>query len=169
MIGAGIGLLTGAGTSAMTQLITTGKIDIPQLIVDASIGMVLGAFGGTGLGHIGMGIANGLTSAAGSIAGDWVEGEGINYKKAFTTGIISGVLGSLNKGAQHGRGSKVQIKKLRIERIKNGLSKGRLRTLKGYIKDINNFAIPNVHKNFIPDLLGIISYLWMDIPFDFWR
>ena len=57
LIGAGIGALTSAGISAGMQLATTGTINVGQLLVDTAVGGVMGAFGGSALGVIGMGIA----------------------------------------------------------------------------------------------------------------
>ena len=103
LIGAGVGALVSGGISAGVQFATTGTVNFGQVLVDAVVGGVLGAFGGSAIGQVGMTIAGGLTSAAGSVAGDWVAGEKVNYAKA----AFSGALGALisfagGAGAQNG-------------------------------------------------------------------
>lgn len=103
LIGAGVGAFVSGGISAGIQWATTGTVDGGRLLVDAVVGGVLGAFGGSAIGQVGMTIAGGLTSAAGSVAGDWVAGEKVNYAKA----AFSGALGALisfagGAGAQNG-------------------------------------------------------------------
>ena len=101
--GALIGAVVSGGISAGVQWATTGTVNGGQVLVDAVVGGVLGAFGGSAIGQVGMAIAGGLTSAAGSVAGDWMSGDKINYAKA----AFSGALGALisfagGAGAQNG-------------------------------------------------------------------
>ena len=103
LVGAAIGATVGFGTSIGAQLAMTGTVNFGQVLVDTVVGGVLGAFGGSAIGQVGMAIAGGLTSAAGSVAGDWMSGEKINYAKA----AFSGALGALisfagGAGAQNG-------------------------------------------------------------------
>ena len=103
--GAVIGGLSNTAISAGVQYATTGTVDPTQLLVDASIGMVTGAFGGSAIGKVGMAAANGITDFAGSIASDWVAGEetidrtraGVAAGMSFVTGFLSG------GGAQRGK------------------------------------------------------------------
>ena len=104
VVGAAVGAGTNAVVSAGTQMLTTGSIDVSQLLVDTSIGSVSGAFGGSALGTVGMTIAGGVTDFAGSVAGDWVAGDNINWVGA----IASAGLGALTSatfgaGAQKGK------------------------------------------------------------------
>ena len=87
VIGAGI---SGA-SSAVSQLATTGEVQWEQVLVDASIGAVSGAFGGSAIGVGGMTVASFATGAAGSLASDWVAEEELDFAAALTTGAMSAV------------------------------------------------------------------------------
>ena len=101
--GALIGAVVSFGTSAGVQWATTGTMDVGRLLVDTVVGGVLGAFGGSAIGQVGMAIAGGLTSAAGSVAGDWVAGEKVNYAKAAFSGALGALISFVGgAGAQNG-------------------------------------------------------------------
>ena len=87
VIGAGI---SGA-SSAVSQLATTGEVQWEQVLVDASIGAVSGAFGGSAIGVGGMTVASFATGAAGSLASDWVAEEELDFKAALTAGAMNAV------------------------------------------------------------------------------
>ena len=104
LIGAAIGGIVSGGISIGTQLAMTGTIDVGRLLVDVTVGGVLGAFGGSAIGKIGMMIAGGLTSGAGSVAGDLVQGEKVNIAKAIASGVIGSLIALTGgAGAQYGK------------------------------------------------------------------
>lgn len=60
----------------------------------------------------------------GSMAGDWVAGESINYGKAAVAGVVGGIFGWMSGGgAQHGQtGSlKAAVEKRTAIKIKNAM------------------------------------------------
>lgn len=75
LIGAALGATAGGVSSAAMQMLENGKIDVAQLIIDITVGGVMGAFGGSTIGRIGMTLAGGGTGFASSIADNWVHGE----------------------------------------------------------------------------------------------
>jgi len=112
LVGAGIGAVIGGGVSAGFQYITTGTIDWHQVIVDAAIGGVLGAFGGSSISKIGMMGASGSLGFGSSIATDFVNGDAINWGSAMLSGILGvGLAFFGGAGAQHGQlgGVKTQL------------------------------------------------------------
>ena len=102
----GIGLIgsIAAGVSAGRQYLTTGSINIGQLLTDMSVGAVSGAFGGTALGHGGMFLSGFGTGFAGSIAEDLVKTGSIadvRLGAAIWSGFLGGALSGITKGAQN--------------------------------------------------------------------
>ena len=124
LVGAGIGLAMGAATSVATQMMTTGRIDWGQLVVDTAFGMIAGAFGGSTLGILGMTIAGGVTGFVGSVASDIVAGNGIHWGQAMISGMLGAAFGALSGGgAQHGKNLTLKSKlNLRSQRKAQGKS-----------------------------------------------
>jgi RHS repeat-associated protein len=114
LIGAAIGAGVGLGTSVVTQAVLNDgieNVDWGQALVDMSFGMVLGAFGGSALGHLGMAIAGAGTGFGASVSSDIVAGNDINWGKATVAGVIGGVFGAFAKGAQN---NFIDIQKLNV-------------------------------------------------------
>ena len=89
LIGAAIGFGVSVGVSALTQYAQTGTINIGQVLLAGAIGGVLGAFGGSAIGQLGMaGVTFGV-EFVGSLASDWIAGVDLNFKEAFTTAFFS--------------------------------------------------------------------------------
>ena len=104
LIGAAIGAGVSAGVSAGGQYLTTGSINIGQVLTDMSVGAVSGAFGGTALGHGGMFLSGFGTGFAGSIAEDLVKTGSIadvRLGAAIWSGFLGGALSGITKGAQN--------------------------------------------------------------------
>ena len=173
LIGAGIGALTSAGISAGMQLATTGTINVGQLLVDAAVGGVMGAFGGSALGVIGMGIAGAGTSFAGSIAGDLVAGNSIDWGAAgisAAAGLVFGLVGG--PGAQHGkislRANTLKNIKVSQQKFASGKfspqqfaqsQKDLARVLTNRTAALNNHAIKQIYYGIYPSLItGIMGY-----------
>ena len=114
-IGAGLGALTGFGTSVATQYIMNdGKIDWDQAFVDASIGAVMGAFGGSAIGRLGMTFAGGFTGAGGELASQLVAGGQLNIGAIIGAGATGALFGFISgPGAQHGKLTNRQKIKIR--------------------------------------------------------
>ena len=160
-VGAGIGAATSFGISAITQLATTGTIDLGQLFVDMAVGGVMGAFGGSALGIIGMGVAGGVTGFAGSVATDFVAGEKINWVSAIVSGVVGAAFGLLSGGgAQHGKTATLKHQRaVRKSRIIQGKSTRNIDIqIKNSIRQLNKSAI----KAQMPDLL-----FWASLILDF--
>ena len=150
LVGAGIGALTSCGMSIITQLGSTGTIDIGQLFVDIAIGSVMGAFGGSAIGVVGMTIAGGATGFVGSVVNDWVAGENINWVGAFVNGAVGAFFGFLSGGgAQHGNNltlkSKLTDRKVKIAKGKK--LTGINRQIAAETKKLTKVAI----RNLMPD------------------
>lgn len=175
LIGAGIGALTSAGISAGMQYATTGTIDVRQLLVDIAVGGVMGAFGGSALGILGMAFAGAGTSFAGSIAGDLVAGNSIDWGAAGISagaGFVFGLIGG--KGAQHGKIS-MRAKTLKNIKIsKQKFASGKFspqqfaqsqkdlaRVLTNRTTTLNNHAIQQIYYGIYPNLITEI----MGYPF----
>ncbi len=163
LIGSGIGALTSAGISAGMQLATTGTINVGQLLVDTAVGGVMGAFGGSTLGVIGMGIAGTGTSFAGSIAGDLVAGNSIDWGSAgisAAAGLVFGLVGG--PGAQHGKISlrANTLKNIKVSQQKFAQSQKDLaRVLTNRTAALNNHAIKQIYYGIYPSLItGVMGY-----------
>lgn len=173
LIGAGIGALTSAGISAGMQLATTGTINVGQLLVDTAVGGVMGAFGGSALGVIGMGIAWASTSFAGSIAGDLVAGNSIDWGAAGISagaGFVFGLIGG--KGAQHGKISMRAntLKNIKISKQKFASGKFTAERFAQSQKDLarvltkrttvlKKYAMQQIYYGIYPNLItGIMGY-----------
>ena len=119
---AGIGAVTSGVVSGVTQYATTGYIDLAQLFVDVAFGTVTGAFGGSTLGALGMAIAGGVTGFMGSIAGDFVAGQDIQWGMAVVSGVIGAVFGAASHGgAQYGKNDTLKMKlSLRKQKMAEG-------------------------------------------------
>ena len=91
IMGAVIGAGISGASSAVSQFATTGNVQWEQVLVDASLGAVSGAFGGSAIGVGGMTVASFATGAAGSLASDWVAEEELDFKAALTAGAMSAV------------------------------------------------------------------------------
>ena len=103
LAGAGIGAFVSGSISVVTQYVNTGTVNWFSVAVDAAIGAVTGAFGGSAIGQMGMAISGAAVGFAGSVAKDWVEGESINWANAALSGVMSGLLAYAGgAGAQHG-------------------------------------------------------------------
>ncbi|HIZ63611.1 MAG TPA: RHS repeat-associated core domain-containing protein [Firmicutes bacterium] len=89
LIGAAIGFGVNFGSSALTQFINTGTVDWGQALLSGAIGGVLGAFGGTAIGQLGMtGVTFGV-EFVGSYASDWIAGTGFDFREAFSAAVFS--------------------------------------------------------------------------------
>lgn len=100
IVGAGVGM----GTSVVTQLATTGEVDWNQVVVDGSIGAVMGAFGGSAIGRLGMTLSGGLTGAGGDLASQWISGSEIVWGSVVVSGLTGAFFSFLSgPGAQHGK------------------------------------------------------------------
>ena len=109
LIGAGVGALVSGGVSAGCQLVSTGEINVGQLLTDIAVGSVSGAFGGSALGTLGMSIAGTSTGFLGSVAGDLVKTgsfDSINWGAAAFSGFLGLVTAGI--GAQNGKLGGVQ-------------------------------------------------------------
>ena len=103
------------------QLATTGTINVGQLLVDTAVGGVMGAFGGSALGSWGMAFAGAGTSFVGSIAGDLVAGNSIDWGAAGISAAAGFVFGRVGEsGAQHGKTSMraSTLKNIKISKTK---------------------------------------------------
>ena len=129
LVGAAIGAGISGGVSLGCQLVSTGEIDIGQLLTDMAIGGVSGAFGGSALGTLGMTIAGTSTGFLGSVAGDMVSTgsfDSINWGAAVWSGILGGVISCVGgPGAQHGKLGGVLKYSKRLNTIKQKEITGR--------------------------------------------
>ena len=129
-----IGAAVGVGISSVTSVISQGKnFNIGQFLLDISIGGVLGAFGGSAIGQLGMTAASFGVEFAGSLASDWIAGDGIDFLGAFTTAVFAAGFAFIGGGgAQNGR---LGARQAALATKKQILTKN---ANKGY-RSINNF------------------------------
>lgn len=78
---------------------TTGSIDWELVIVEASIDVITGAFGGSSIGKFGSKLANAITEGVGSIFGDLAQGNDISIFDAIASATIRALFSS--KGSQN--------------------------------------------------------------------
>ncbi len=165
--------MTSAGISAGMQLATTGTIDVGQLLVDTAVGGVMGAFGGSALGIWGMAFAGAGTSFVGSIAGDLVAGNSIDWGAAGISagaGFVFALVGG--PGAQNG---KISLRARTLKNIKISKQKfatGKFtsqqfaqsqkdlsRVLKNRTYKLNSRAIKEIYYGIYTSLItGIMGY-----------
>ncbi len=125
IVGALIGAGVGGGISAGLQYATTGSINIGQVLLDASVGGVMGAFGGSAISRLGMTLAGCGTGFMSSIGSDMISGNDISWGKAFGAAALGGVLAFVSgPGAQYNqtgaRSAALETRKLIIDRYNNG-------------------------------------------------
>ena len=147
LISAGIGAASSGIISAVTQYATTGTVDIGQLLVEMFTGAVMGAFGGSALGIVGMAVAGGVTGFAGSIASDFVAGESINWGAAIASGVFGAVFGAASGGgAQYGKNATVKALMQKVQtnavrkQIKNQVKLLSQRAIKALKPSLETFA-----------------------------
>ena len=173
LVGAAIGAAVSGGVSATMQFITTGTVDVGQLVVDIAVGGVMGAFGGSALGRIGMAFASAGTEFLGSYAGNYVAGDPFDLEAACISaaaGLVFGFAGG--PGAQNGKlSARVKTKKnlkLSEKKLKSGKftqqqytqSKTALkRNLENQTKKLVNSAIDDIYYGIYPSIIsGIIGF-----------
>ena len=91
LFGAGLGTLLSGGVSAAMQFISTGSINWDKVIIDATVGGVMGAFGASAISQYGMSIAGATTGFVSSIAEDWVEGSQLDLIGALYSALLGGL------------------------------------------------------------------------------
>ena len=129
-----IGAAVGVGISSVTSVISQGKnFNIGQFLLDISIGGVMGAFGGSAIGQLGMTAASFGVEFAGSLASDWIAGDSLDFLGAFTTAVFAAGFAFIGGGgAQNGR---LGARQAALATKKQILAKN---ANKGY-RSINNF------------------------------
>ena len=163
----GIGLIgsIAAGVSAGGQYLTTGSINIGQLLTDMSVGAVSGAFGGTALGHGGMFLSGFGTGFAGSIAEDLVKTGSIadvRLGAAIWSGFLGGALSGITKGAQNKQFARLskfnnRIKVCKSKGITNSYFTKAIKKSSALVRSANMAVIKS-----IPQTIGstIIDFYW---------
>ena len=170
LIGAAIGFGVNFGSSALTQFINTGTVDWGQALLSGAIGGVLGAFGGTAIGQLGMtGVTFGV-EFVGSYASDWIAGTGFDFREAFSTAVFSAGFAFFGGGgAQNGilparRNALASKQAILKKNAAGGYTlagfKGGLSSNARAIARLDKKAIFNILKG-IP--LGIFSSLFMGV------
>lgn len=165
LIGAGIGFIIGGVTSAATQYIMNdGKIDWDQAFVDASIGAVMGAFGGSAIGRLGMTFAGGFTGAGGELASQLVAGGQLNIGAIIGAGATGALFGFISgPGAQHGKLTNRQKIKIRkkdtgnkarhLKNLDKQMTKYTTRLYRSAMKDIKGSIVWDVISSLIDSLI----------------
>ena len=163
----GIGLIgsIAAGVSAGGQYLTTGSINIGQLLTDMSVGAVSGAFGGTALGHGGMFLSGFGTGFAGSIAGDLVKTDSIadvRLGAAIWSGFFGGALSGITTGAQNKQFASLskfnnRIKVCKSKGLTNSYFTKAVKKSSALVRSANMAVIKS-----IPQTIGstIIDFYW---------
>ena len=170
LIGAAIGFGVNFGSSALTQFINTGTVGWGQALLSGAIGGVLGAFGGTAIGQLGMtGVTFGV-EFVGSYASDWIAGTGFDFREAFSTAVFSAGFAFFGGGgAQNGilsarRNALASKQAILKKNAAGGYTlagfKGGLSSNARAIARLDKKAIFNILKG-IP--LGVFSSLFMGV------
>lgn len=161
---AGFGAVTGGVSSAAMQYLSEGKVDLSKVIIDATVGGVMGAFGASTLGKVGMTIAGSITGAASSVASDWVEDKEIDIKAALGSAFIGGAL-AFASGPARQFSTKSQSNSLKqvINKIsdrnghwKKGLTKIYKNKLEGISKQVINTIKNEVAKDFGTNCISFV-------------
>lgn len=160
LIGAAAGAGVSGSVSAITQLAgQEHSISLGKVFTDMAIGGITGAFGGTALNAIGMGISGSATGFAGSIASDFVSGDSINWGMAIWSGILGGAIGYFGgAGAQNKKISDLtkyrnRIADCRRKGITNKYYTGAVKKMSSIIASSNQAIIRNVPYTFITTLI----------------
>ena len=127
--GAIVGAVVSGGLSIFTQFVTTGTVSVEQVIVDMSIGGVMGAFGGSTIGKVGMVFASAAMGGLGSAASDWVADKDVNVGGVIFSAIVGGVFAAFGTGGAQSGKNKYLVNNLKIAKkeyadtLKNGTAK----------------------------------------------
>ena len=165
LVGAGVGALVSGGVSAGCQLVSTGEINVGQLLTDIAVGGVSGAFCGSALGKLGMSISATSTGFLGSVAGDLVNTgsfDSINWGAAAFSGFLGLVTAGI--GAQNGKLGGVQKFTSRLNTCySKGITGGYYKNTLKYLareKAMLITAANNAIYKSIPDSIGtsILDY-----------
>ena len=164
LIGAALGATASGVSSAAMQMLENGKIDVAQLIIDITVGGVMGAFGGSTIGRIGMTLAGGGTGFASSIADNWVHGEEIDIMAALGSAAIGAVFAyNAGPGKQFGTKANTASIKGTLEKIaqKSGSwKKGLTKMYTNKLNAVTNQAISQIKSGFGEDCANnVIQYL----------
>jgi hypothetical protein len=177
LIGAGVGAIVSGGISAGVQYATTGGIDWGQVFVDAAVGGVMGAFGGSTIGFLGMTIAGGLVGFGGSAASDVVAGNPVDIGKAFgamALGVAVSLLGGLlggGGGAQNGQlGALKNAVKVSKDIAKTTVTTQKQIYAKGLVAAGNAKSIARHTSNLMTkSCYAIFSGLYQSIPLELYQ
>ncbi len=156
LVGAALGAASSGISSAVMQLADSKKISISELLVDMTVGGIMGAFGGSTIGKLGMTIAGGTTGFVSSIAMDWVEGEEIDLASAFESAIV-GSLFSYNSGsgqqfATKGTTSAIKGTLKKISRGTGSWKKGLSKIYRNKLNKITNEMVSEMWSGFGKDI-----------------
>ncbi len=187
LVGAGLGGITSFGISVGTQLIANGgqcgELNWKQIAIDTAIGAVMGSFGGSTIGRIGMTIASGTTEFVGSVVSDLVSGQDLNFLDIMKNAIISGSIGLLfgfigGPGVQYERGLAYKSAKTGLLKAEKNISIGMYskrgsagtralanwRVSKVKIDFSTSKLVIQLFKDFIPDAgYSGLQILWEEI------
>lgn len=177
IVGALIGGATSFGISAATQYAQNGSVNWDEAIVDGAVGMAMGAFGGSAIGKLGLGISNGLISFAGEAAGCWIEDEALDWGNALAAGAAAGFMGiASGGGAQYGKTGARKAALATRKQIQQRYNSGGYRTQNNYefglksnkgridraTKILNKVAINNILLDTVKTfgLNAIVEWFW---------
>ena len=163
LVGAGLGALAGGISSATMQYATTGTIDVCQLLIDITVGAVMGSIGGSTLGQVGVMYASAGTGFLSSIAEDWVQGEEIDFNAALKSAAISALF-SFNMGAGKQFSTRTTSKAIKgtlkkISQSNGSWTKGLTQIYKNRLATVSVQTITKIKAGFVADIMtGCFQY-----------
>ena len=170
LVGTAVGGVSSAAFSILGQAVfNEGKINWNTVIVDACVGMVLGAIGASNIGRTGLAISNFAVETIGSITNDFVNGYDLGVEKLLVTIIFAGfssILGYASKSV----GAQNQISLGSIKNAKDALKntvKGTLEFEKAklYLKKVSRKVYLRAYKNIAKDIPEnlITNFIFMGV------
>ena len=169
-----VGAVTGGISSAAFSILgqdafNNGKINWNTVIVDAYVGMALGAIGASNIGRTGLALSNFSVESIGSLANDFVNGHDVNVENLVWTMFFSGISSTLGY-ASKSDGAQNKISLGSIKNAKNVLKntvKGTLEfeNAKLYLSKVSKKVYSRAYKNIVKDIPEnmITNFIFMGV------
>lgn len=172
LVGAAIGGTTSAVTSIVSQSLSKEEFSWDQFILDVAIGTVLGAFGGSAVGPLGMSFIQGTGGVVSSIGSDLIADRQIDIGSAVISGTIGAFMGLASKGAQYNKSGAVDSIRGTLSNINkqtgswkkglqtifnNRLEDAKNKLVKSALKEMLDGTVTQIVFDFIAEGLKIIG------------
>ncbi len=155
LVGAGIGAAVGFIGSAISQKITTGKVDWKAAVVDAGAGALSGALAASGVGLLGSIAGNAAISMAGNATRQVIKGDDFDVVDMLIDGVAGGIAGGIGG---RGMGKAVNLKTLNTRLTKRVLSDSAKAGVKYYVSQTGKSYLNHLVKPILRSGASLIAY-----------